>query len=97
MPHNNLATNALLVVILVLFAIVGGDEAIRAVRPLLAMRLRRLASDFSWIETAQSSAHKPDQLYVLVSGNRKIVCGLVPALGLRPPPRPASVKYTWLS
>ena len=35
-PHNNLATNALLVVILALFAIVGGDEAIRAVRPLLA-------------------------------------------------------------
>jgi hypothetical protein len=35
-PHNNLATNALLVVILALFAIVGGDEAIRAIRPLLA-------------------------------------------------------------
>ena len=34
-PRNNLATNALLVVILLLFAIVGGDEAIRAVRPLL--------------------------------------------------------------
>jgi Mn2+/Fe2+ NRAMP family transporter len=34
-PHNNLATNALLVVILLLFAIVGGDEAIRAVTPLL--------------------------------------------------------------
>jgi NADH:ubiquinone oxidoreductase subunit 6 (subunit J) len=29
-PHNNLATNALLVVILALFAIVGGDEARRA-------------------------------------------------------------------
>jgi len=35
-PHNNLATNALLVVILTLFAIVGGDEAIRALRPFLA-------------------------------------------------------------
>ena len=35
-PHNNLATNALLVVILLLFAIVGGDEAIRAMRPLLS-------------------------------------------------------------
>ena len=34
-PHNNLATNALLVVILLLFVIVGGDEAIRAVGPLL--------------------------------------------------------------
>ena len=34
-PHNNLATNALLVVILALFAIVGGDEAVRAVRPFL--------------------------------------------------------------
>jgi hypothetical protein len=29
-PHNNLATNALLIVILALFAIVGGDEARRA-------------------------------------------------------------------
>src|SRR5215204_3729036 len=29
-PHNNLATNALLVVILALFAIVGGDEARKA-------------------------------------------------------------------
>jgi hypothetical protein len=29
-PHNNLATNALLVVILALFAIVGGDEVRRA-------------------------------------------------------------------
>jgi Mn2+/Fe2+ NRAMP family transporter len=35
-PHNNLATNALLVVILALFAIVGGDEALRALRPFLA-------------------------------------------------------------
>ncbi len=35
-PHNNLATNALLVVILLLFAIVGADEAMRAIRPLLA-------------------------------------------------------------
>jgi hypothetical protein len=35
-PHNNLATNALLVVILALFAIVGGDEAIRAIQPFLA-------------------------------------------------------------
>jgi Mn2+/Fe2+ NRAMP family transporter len=34
-PHNNLATNALLVVILALFAIVGGDEAVRALRPFL--------------------------------------------------------------
>jgi Mn2+/Fe2+ NRAMP family transporter len=34
-PHNNLATNALLVLILLLFVIVGGDEAIRAVMPLL--------------------------------------------------------------
>ena len=34
-PHNNLATNALLVVILALFAIVGGDEAVRALRPLI--------------------------------------------------------------
>jgi hypothetical protein len=32
--------------------------------------------------------------YVLVSGNRQIICGLVPGLGFRPPPRPASVKYT---
>ena len=30
-PHNNLATNALLVVILLMFAIVGGDEARKAV------------------------------------------------------------------
>ena len=37
-PHNNLATNALLVVILLLFVIVGGDEAIRAVAPLLTSR-----------------------------------------------------------
>jgi Mn2+/Fe2+ NRAMP family transporter len=29
-PHNNFATNALLVVILALFAIVGGDEARKA-------------------------------------------------------------------
>jgi hypothetical protein len=29
-PHNNLATNALLIVILALFAIVGGDEAWKA-------------------------------------------------------------------
>jgi len=29
-PHNNLATNALLIVILALFAIVGGDEARKA-------------------------------------------------------------------
>jgi hypothetical protein len=35
-PHNNLATNALLFVILALFAIVGGDEAIRAIRPVVA-------------------------------------------------------------
>ena len=34
-PHNNLATNALLVIILALFAIVGGDEALRAVGPFL--------------------------------------------------------------
>jgi Mn2+/Fe2+ NRAMP family transporter len=34
-PHNNLATNALLVVILALFAIVGGDEALRALGPFL--------------------------------------------------------------
>ena len=34
-PHNNWATNVLLVVILALFAIVGGDEAMRAVLPLL--------------------------------------------------------------
>jgi Mn2+/Fe2+ NRAMP family transporter len=34
-PHNNLATNALLIVILALFAIVGGDEALRALGPLL--------------------------------------------------------------
>ena len=34
-PHNNLATNALLVIILALFVIVGGDEAVRAVRPLI--------------------------------------------------------------
>ncbi len=31
-PHNNLATNVLLLVILALFAIVGGDEALRAIR-----------------------------------------------------------------
>ena len=31
-PHNNLATNALLVVILALFAIVGGDEAEKSAR-----------------------------------------------------------------
>ena len=30
-PRNNLATNALLVVILLLFAIVGGDEARKAI------------------------------------------------------------------
>jgi hypothetical protein len=30
-PHNNFATNALLFVILALFAIVGGDEARRAI------------------------------------------------------------------
>lgn len=35
-PHNNVATNGLLFVILALFAIVGGDEAMRAVRSLLA-------------------------------------------------------------
>jgi Mn2+/Fe2+ NRAMP family transporter len=35
-PHNNWMTNALLFVILALFAIVGGDEAVRAVRPFLA-------------------------------------------------------------
>jgi len=34
-PHNNWPTNALLVVILLLFAIVGGDEARRAIGPLL--------------------------------------------------------------
>ncbi|RPI49304.1 MAG: hypothetical protein EHM55_24025 [Acidobacteria bacterium] len=34
-PHNGWITNALLLVILALFAIVGGDEAVRAVRPLL--------------------------------------------------------------
>lgn len=34
-PHNNLATNVLLVIILALFVIVGGDEAVRAVRPLI--------------------------------------------------------------
>ena len=32
-PHNNMMTNALLIVILLLFAIVGGDEARRALRP----------------------------------------------------------------
>jgi hypothetical protein len=35
-PHNNLATNALLIVILLLFAIVGFDEAMRTLRPMLA-------------------------------------------------------------
>ena len=34
-PHNNWPTNALLIVILLLFAIVGGDEARRAIAPLL--------------------------------------------------------------
>ena len=34
-PHNNWPTNALLIVILLLFAIVGGDEARRAITPLL--------------------------------------------------------------
>jgi Mn2+/Fe2+ NRAMP family transporter len=34
-PHNNLATNGLLILILTLFAIVGFDEAARAIRPLL--------------------------------------------------------------
>ena len=40
-PHNNSPTNALLFVILALFAIVGGDEALRALRPLLGRRERR--------------------------------------------------------
>jgi Mn2+/Fe2+ NRAMP family transporter len=35
-PHNNWPTNALLVVILLLFAIVGGDEARRAIGPFLS-------------------------------------------------------------
>ena len=35
-PHNNWPTNALLVVILLLFAIVGGDEARRALGPLFS-------------------------------------------------------------
>ncbi len=34
-PHNNWYTNALLAVILLLFAIVGGDEARRAIGPFL--------------------------------------------------------------
>ena len=34
-PHNNMATNALLVVILALFAIIGGDEALRAARQMM--------------------------------------------------------------
>ena len=34
-PHNNLATNVLLVIILLLFVVVGGDEAVRALRPLI--------------------------------------------------------------
>ncbi len=34
-PHNNMPTNALLIVILALFAIVGGDEALRAGRQML--------------------------------------------------------------
>ena len=34
-PHNNFATNALLIIILALFALVGGDEARRAIAPLL--------------------------------------------------------------
>jgi Mn2+/Fe2+ NRAMP family transporter len=37
-PHNNLATNGLLIVILLLFAIVGFDEATRALRPMLAAK-----------------------------------------------------------
>jgi Mn2+/Fe2+ NRAMP family transporter len=35
-PHNNWPTNALLIVILLLFAIVGGDEAMRAWRQLMS-------------------------------------------------------------
>jgi Mn2+/Fe2+ NRAMP family transporter len=35
-PHNAWYTNVLLIVILALFVIVGGDEAVRAVRPLVA-------------------------------------------------------------
>jgi hypothetical protein len=35
-PHNAWSTNALLLVILALFVIVGGDEARRAIAPLLA-------------------------------------------------------------
>ena len=35
-PHNNLATNGLLIVILLLFAIVGGDEAMKAYRAFMA-------------------------------------------------------------
>jgi hypothetical protein len=34
-PHNTWRTNALLIVILALFVIVGGDEARRAIAPLL--------------------------------------------------------------
>lgn len=34
-PHNNWPTNALLIIILLLFVIVGGDEARRALAPLL--------------------------------------------------------------
>jgi Mn2+/Fe2+ NRAMP family transporter len=34
-PHNNRLTNALLIVILLLFAVVGGDEVRRAIGPLL--------------------------------------------------------------
>ena len=98
-PHNNLATNALLVIILALFAIVGGDEALRAVGPFLGARSVALARAFSQLAELNryATAYQPTSYHLAAcSGNRKIVCGFVPALGLRPPPRPASVKYTWL-